>query len=561
MHNGRGFSPVDKKKVLVIGGGFGGVFAAKELARRGGDKFDIELINNNNYFVFQPLLPEVAAATIHSSDAVVPLRLLLRGIQIRQADIMGIDFAEKTVTVVQGFRRVPVDLPYDELVIALGMSVDLNRFPGLPEHALTMKNLADAHRLRTHVISCLEMADVATEPELKRELLTFVVVGAGFTGVETVAEVNDLIQRALKYYTNVKPEEIRVYLIEYADRILPTFPADLAEYATQRLRMHGIEVKTGIGTKSATSTGVELADGSIIPTRTIVATIGKGPHRLVGSLNPDMQWGRVKTDRFMRVAEHDGVWAAGDAALIPLVEQPSDDPLDYAPQTAQFAVREGRQLADNLIAKVEATELKPFAYTSKGSLASLGMSKAVAEVYGIKLSGTLAWLLWRGFYLSFLPGFTTKVRVLVNWILNVFVPPNIVLVQSSMPGTRYIHYRKGDKVLEPGMLIDGFYTVVKGTLKLTIDNPDTGEHFEKVFGPGEHFGERVLLKSSLRTGLVVALEDSTVLWISQKDFIRLARAFPFMETYFKDYIEKTFGPDMAFAPGSAERSHELEPTH
>src|SRR6478736_6031263 len=561
MSQRQGFSPVEKKKVLVIGGGFGGVFAAKELARRGGDKFDIELINNNNYFVFQQILPEVAAATIHSSDAVAPLRLLLRHTQIRQADVMGIDFDKKTVTVVQGFRRVPVDLPYDELIIALGMSVDLNRFPGLPEHALTMKNLADAHRLRTHVISCLEMADVATEPELKRELLTFVVVGAGFTGVETVAEVNDLIHRALKYYPNVKPEEIRVYLIEYADRILPTFPADLAEYATQRLRMHGIEVKTGIGTKSATSTGVELADGSIIPTRTIVATIGNAPHRLVESLNLDMQWGRVKTDRFMRVAEHDGVWAAGDAALIPLVEQPSDDPLDYAPQTAQFAVRERRQLADNLIAKVEATELKPFAYTSKGSLASLGMSKAVAEVYGIKLSGTLAWLLWRGFYLSFLPGFAAKFRVGVTWLLNSVMPPNIVQIQSTQPATRYIHYRKGDKVFEPGMLIDGFYTVVKGSLKLTIDNPETGEHFEKVFGSGEHFGERVLVKSALRTGLVVALEDSTVLWISQKDFMRLARAFPFMETYFKDYIEKTFGPDMVFAPGSAERSHELEPTH
>jgi len=474
---------------------------------------------------------------------------------------MGIDFAEKTVTVVQGFRRVPVDLPYDELVIALGMSVDLNRFPGLPEHALTMKNLADAHHLRTHVISCLEMADVATEPELKRELLTFVVVGAGFTGVETVAEVNDLIQRALKYYTNIKPEEIRVYLIEYADRILPTFPADLAEYATRRLEMHGIEVTTGIGTKSATSTAVELTDGSVIPTRTIVATIGNGPHRLVESLDLAMQWGRVKTDRFMRVAGHDGIWAVGDAALIPLVEQPAGNPLHYAPQTAQFAVREGRQLADNLIAKAEAKELKPFVYTSKGSLASLGMSKAVAEVYGIKLSGTLAWLLWRGFYLSFLPGFATKVRVLVNWILNAFVPPNIVLVQSSMPGTRYIHYRKGDKVLEPGMLIDGFYTVVKGSLKLTIDNPEAGEHFERVFGPGEHFGERVLLKSSLRTGLVVALEDSVALWISQRDFTRLARAFPFLETYFKDYIEKTYGPEMVFAPGSAERSHELEPTN
>jgi len=134
-------------------------------------------------------------------------------------------------------------------------------------------------------------------------------------------------------------------------------------------------------------------------------------------------------------------------------------------------------------------------------------------------------------------------------------------VQSSMPGTRYIHYRKGDKVLEPGMLIDGFYTVVKGSLKLTIDNPEAGEHFERVFGPGEHFGERVLLKSSLRTGLVVALEDSVALWISQRDFTRLARAFPFLETYFKDYIEKTYGSEMVFAPGSAERSHELEPTN
>ncbi len=553
--------PVEKKKVLMIGGGFGGVFAAKELARKGRDEFDIELINNNNYFVFQPLLPEVAAASIHSSDAVAPLRLLLRRVQIRQAEVMGIDFDRKVVIVVQGFRRLPVELPYDELVIALGMSVDLKRFPGLPEHALTMKNLSDAHRLRTHVIGCLEMADVASDAEIKRQLLTFVVVGAGFSGVETVAEVNELIRRALKYYPHITQDEIRVFLIEYADRILPTFPADLAEYATQRLKIHGIDVMTGIGTKAATSTAVELADGSIIPTRTIVATIGNGPNPLVEALGLDMHWARIKTDRFMRVPGRDGVWAVGDAADIPLVDEPGEDPAHYAPQTAQFAVREGRQLAQNLIAKRQGKELKPFAYESKGSLASLGMSKAVAEVYGIKLSGTLAWLLWRGFYLSFLPGFATKLRVLVNWVLNLFVPPNIVLVDSSQPGTRYIHYRKGDKVLEPGMVIDGFYTVVKGSLKLTIDNPETGEHFEKIFGSGDYFGERVLLKSALRTGLVVALEDSVVLWIPQQDFTRLARAFPVLDSYFKDYIERTFGgADKSFAPGSTNHKAELERT-
>jgi NADH dehydrogenase len=406
------------------------------------------------------------------------------------------------------------------------------------------------------------MADVATDLELKQQLLTFVVIGAGFSGVETVAEVNELIHRALRYYPNIKHEEIKVHLVEYAPRILPTFPADLADYATKQLRKRGVEVMTGVGTKAATATAVELGDGSLIPTRTIVATIGNGPHPLVESLGLDMQWGRIKTDRFMRVAGKDHVWAVGDAALIPLRDDPGEDPLGYAPQTAQFGVREGRQLASNLVAMADGHELKPFAYESKGSLASLGMSKAVADVYGVKFSGFLAWLLWRGFYLSFLPGFASKVRVLMNWVLNAIVPPNIVQVQSSLPGTRYIHYRKGDVVLEPGMLIDGFYTVVKGELKLTIDNPEAGEHFEKVFGPGEHFGERVLLKSQLRTGLVVALEDSVVLWISQRDFTRLARAFPFLETYFKDYIEKTFGgPDQVFAPGSAERPAQLEQLH
>jgi NADH:ubiquinone reductase (H+-translocating) len=547
-----------KKRVLVLGGGFGGVFAAKALERQGRGKLDVELINANNYFVFQPLLPEVAAASIHSSDAVVPLRQLLRRLQVRQAEIMGIDFAKKTV-IVQGARLTPIELPYDELVLALGTGVDLKRFPGLSEHALTMKTLADAHRLRTHVIGCLESADVTREADVKEQLLSFVVVGAGFSGVETVAEVRELVRRALKYYPNIKPEEIRFYLVEYADRILPTFPADLAAYATQRLIKNGIEVLTGIGTKSATGSAVVLTDGRVIPTSTVVATIGNGPHPLVSALGLDMKWARIKTDRYMRVPGLDGVWALGDAALIPLIDDPKEDPAHYATQTAQFAVREGRQLASNIIAKIDGKDLKPFAYTSKGSLASLGMSKAVADVYGIKLSGTIAWLLWRGFYLSFLPGLASKLRVGVTWLLNSVMPPNIVQIQVPPSATRYIHYRKGDTVFEPGMLIDGFYTVIKGNFELTIDNPETSEHFEKHFGPGEHFGERVLLKSALRTGRVVALDDGLLLFIAQKDFTRFARAFPFLDNYFKDYIHQTFGgTDKAFAPGSVNHEHELE---
>ena len=540
-----------KKKVLVLGGGFGGVFAAKSLEKLGRGEVDVELVNNNNYFVFQPLLPEVASSSINSADAVVPLRQLLSNVQVRQAQVMGIDFAKKTVVVMQGARLTPVELKYDELVLALGTAVDLSRIPGMSDHALTMKDLTDAHMLRTHVIGCLETADVTAEPEVKQQLLSFVVVGAGFSGVETVAEVRELIRRALPYYHNISPDEVRMHLIEYAKRILPTFPADLAEYATTQLRSQGIEVLTGVGTKSATSTGVDLTDGRKINSSTIVATIGNGPHPLVQMLGLDLHWARIKTDRFMRVPGREHVWALGDAALIPLVDNPQEDPADYATQTAQFAVREGDQLAANIMATLNGKEMTPFAYTSKGSLASLGMSKAVADVYGFKLSGMFAWLLWRGFYLSFLPGFAAKFRVGVNWLLNSVMPPNIVQLRMPPPATRYIHFWKGDKVFEPGMLIDGFYTVINGAFKLTIDNPETSEHFEKVFGAGEHFGERVLVKSELRTGLVEALEDGLILFIAQKDFTRFATAFPFLDQYFKDYIEKTFGgPGKAFAPGS-----------
>jgi NADH dehydrogenase len=549
---------MEKKKVLVLGGGFGGVFAAKTLEKLGRGRLEVELINNNNYFVFQPLLAEVAASSINAADAVVPLRQLLTKVQVRQAQVMGIDFAKKTVVVMQGARLTPVELKYDELVIALGTGVDLSRVPGMSDHALTMKDLTDAHVLRTHVIGCLETADVTTETLVKDQLLTFVVVGAGFSGVETVAEMRELIRRALPYYHNIKPNEIRMYLIEYAPRILPTFPADLAEYATKQLRKQGIEVLTGIGTKSATSTGVELTNDRIINTSTIVATIGNGPHPLVETLGLNMHWARIMTDRYMRVPGHEHVWALGDAALIPLNDNPQEDPADYATQTAQFAVREGYQIAKNVMAKLDGKELKPFAYTSKGSLASLGMSKAVADVYGWKLSGVFAWLLWRGFYLSFLPGFAAKFRVGLNWIINSIMPANIVQLRMPSPATRYIHYWKGDKVFEPGMLIDGFYTVINGAFKLTIDNPETGEHFEKVFGPGEHFGERVLVKSELRTGLVEALEDGLLLFTAQKDFTRFARAFPFLDKYFKDYIKKTFGgTDKAFAPGSTNQPHIL----
>ncbi len=299
--------PVEKKKVLVIGGGFGGVFAAKALERQGRGKLEVELVNANNYFVFQPLLPEVAASSIHSADAVVPLRQLLRRLQVRQAEVMGIDFAKKTVTVVQGTRRIPVDLAYDELVIALGTGVDLNRFPGLPEHALTMKDLADAHRLRTHVIGCLETADVTEDAGGEAAASDF--RGRGRRLLRRRDRGGDARAGPPRAEILSEHQARRDPLLPRSNMPTassPPFPPTSPNTPRGACKFTASRCLTGVGTKSATGTAVELTDGRIIPTSTIVATIGNGPHRLVESLGLDMHWGRIKTDRFMRVPGRDG---------------------------------------------------------------------------------------------------------------------------------------------------------------------------------------------------------------------------------------------------------------
>ncbi len=526
----------NKNRIVIIGGGFGGIFAAKKLSQYKKLSLDIELINKDNYFVFQPLLPEVAAGGITASDAVAPIRQLIDKIQFHQSEVIDINFDKKYVTVVQGTRRLPINVEYDHLVLAVGQSVDLTRFPGVSEHGLTIKNMADAFRLRNHVIECLENADVTKLPGVKKQLLTFVVAGAGFSGVETVGEIKEMIDRTLKYYRNISPKEINVYLIEFSDRILNEVSPELSKYAKKRLIKQGIEVLTGVGTRSATGQMIELTNGDQIETRTLVATIGNGPNKLVSQLPLQLKWGKIKVDQTMRVQGLDNVWALGDAALIPLNDKLGDDRKNYAPPTAQFAVREGTQLAQNIISEIEGEPLKPFTYKSKGALASLGTSKAIAEVYGMKLTGVLAWLLWRGFYLSFLPGMATRIRVLINWTLNAIVPRNTVQTQGKLDySTKYKRYNKGDHVFEPGMLADGFYIVLEGAFEMGIIDPETGEKATTKITQGGHFGERALLGNGFRRSYVNALEESRVLWLPKEDFERLSENFPLMSEYMSKY--------------------------
>ena len=526
-------------RVLILGGGFAGLYAARNLQRLMGKKAAIEVVNRENYFVFQPLLPEVAGGAISAVNAVSPLRFLTREIFIRKAEVDSINPEAQTVTVFQGVQRRPTVLEYDHLIIALGSGSDLSRTIGLSEHAFTMKTLSDARRLRAHVIERLEHADITRLPEVKKGALTFTVIGGGFSGIETVGEIKELIDRSLRYYPNINASEIRVVVLEFADRILNEMPESLAAYAQNKLNQRGIEVQLGVGVAEATGTQLVTTTGEVIDTRTIVATIGNTPAPVVAKMPLTLEQGRILVRRDFRADGFENIWAIGDCALIPMTETASDRE-DFAPPTAQFAVREAKHLAQNVVAALQNQNLKTFHYSSKGSLASLGAGRGVAEVYGIKLTGRLAWLLWRVYYISFLPGMQTRISVLWNWLMDGFSPRSVVQINSEKPqDARYVLYRAGDRIYENGARSDGFYTIASGSVEITGIDPKTGEETSRVLIAGDHFGERLLIGATRRIATAVAIEDTKVLVLTRDEFLKLAEGLPFFRAYFETHLQNS----------------------
>ncbi|WP_170386240.1 FAD-dependent oxidoreductase [Ruegeria atlantica] len=530
-------------RIVILGGGFAGLFAAKSLVKHLGKSAEIELISDQNFFVFQPLLPEVAAGSITAAHAISSLRGLLKHVKTRKARVHSIDFEAKTVTVFQGVQRRPTQVAFDQLVIALGQSTDLSRTPGLSDHALAMKTLADASRLRAHVIEKLEHADITQLPEVKQEALTFCVIGGGFSGVETVGEIKELVDRSLKYYPSIDPSEVRVILLEYADNILSELPPRLRQYAAQKLAARGIEVHTSTGVASATGTAIVTTNNDVIGTRTVIATIGNAPSGVVRGMNVRCERGKIVVDRSLAVAGVPDVWALGDCALVPLVEDASA-PNEFAPPTAQFAVREARTVAENIRRKLSGQKPRLFSYKSKGAMASLGGKRGVAEVMGLTLTGFPAWLLWRGFYLSFLPGASAKLKVLLNWVLDGLMPRSIVQdVKPENSHTQIAHYRAGDRIFEAGNWADGFYTIISGRVEVRMKDSNTGELTTREIAAGGHFGERLILGESRRAGTVRALDATEVLVMDRQEFLRLASAFPAFQNYFQAYFKDTYGID------------------
>lgn len=412
-------------RVVIVGGGFGGVYAAlrlQSLLRRRRD-VDVTLVNRDNYFLFTPMLPQAATSSIDTRHMVSTIRRICPRIRFFAAEVEDIDLDGKTVvlTHAHGHRHV---LEYDHLLIALGGVTNFFGLPGLAENALTVKTLGDAIRLRNHALDMLEQAELEDDIDLRRRLLTFVIAGAGFAGIETAAELDIFLRHAAVMYRNVRPADIKTIVLDAQERVLPELSESLGNFTKRTLEARGVEFRLGTRVRSADATGVDLADGSRIETSTFVWAGGVSPGPMTARLRCANRRGRIPTDPNLAVSGCSGVWALGDCAEV----YPPHGDKPYPP-TAQHALREGIHAANNIVAAIDGRPLRPFAYTTIGQMANLGERRGVAMVGGLKVSGFPAWWLWRTYYLGRLPTLERKLRVAIDWTIDLLFSRDTVKLE------------------------------------------------------------------------------------------------------------------------------------
>src|SRR5262252_3482927 len=413
-----------KKRVLILGGGFAGAYTALHLEKRLHNVPDVEiaLVAKENFVLFTPMLHEVAGGDVEVTAIVQPLRKMLRRTRVMIADVETIDLVKRQVRIRHSGLERSYDLPYDQLVLALGAVTNFYRTPGLAEHALTMKTLGDAILIRNLAIDALGFADNISDDAERKMALTMVVAGAGFAGVETAGAVNDLLREAMKFYPNLKESMLRMVVVDPGDHILPELGISCGRYAQERLGKRGVEIRLKTKVTGYNGEEVVLDDGTKIPTRMLIWTAGITPPPLLASLPCAIQRGRVVANDCLQVPDWPGVWALGDCALVP-------DPLNpgkFYPPTAQHAIRQAATLASNIVSSMRGQSPQPFKFKIIGLLATIGRRHGVAEIFGWQFSGIIAWCMWRAIYLSKLPGLQKKVRVALDWTLDVIFSKDLV---------------------------------------------------------------------------------------------------------------------------------------
>jgi NADH:ubiquinone reductase (H+-translocating) len=446
-----------------------------------------------------------------------PLRLCCRGSSIFMGSVEDIDLEEKTVSFLPGPFTSPATLKFEQLVLAIGSVVDVSRVPGMPEHGYLMKTVGDAIRLRSDVLERLEAASIMTEESLRRKLLTFVIVGGGYSGVETAGQIWDLLRDVQRFYPRINPKEFRLVLVHSGAYLLPQIGEELGKYCHEELRSRGIEVRLNTRVTAITAERAILNTGDIVETNTVVTTVGNATNpvikKLIERYHLPNDRGRLITEPTMQVQGHKNLWSAGDCAAVPQADG------SVSPATAQFAMRQGTLLGKNILAARNGQDLEVFRFKTLGEMASLGHRNAVGKVLGFKVSGFLGWLMWRATYLYKLPGLEQKAKVFIEWTLELLFPRDISLLNVKMTEViGRVHLEKGDPIYYVGDAAFSFYLVEKGNVQV-----DDRSGSVRAIGPGEHFGERELLQNTKRQFDAIALEPTTLIALDKTTFEALTK--------------------------------------
>ena len=413
--------PHTESLIVIVGGGFAGTTLARALDARRLHGLQITLISDESYTTFHPMLPEAVGASVFPEQVVAPVREMLdlkRGDRFIMGRVVAVDTSAHTLRcdTLAGER----ELRYDHLVLAFGNRARLDLLPGMALHALPLKTVGDALHIRNVVLRRLARIELEDDAALRREMGHFVIIGGGFSGVEVAGELVDCLAGIRRFYPRVARDELQVSLLHEQDRLLPEMSPALADAALRSLRRRGVDVQLGVRARAIHERGVALDDGRALAAQTVISTIGTRPNSLAAELGLPTQHGRIAVEPDLAVAGHRGVWALGDCAAVPNAwdDRPS-------PATAQFAVRQARHLAANLLAACRGEPTRAFSARPRGTMAALGRRNGVAELFGIGMSGLPAWLLWRAFYLSQMPTLRRKLRIWIEWTWGMFFPADI----------------------------------------------------------------------------------------------------------------------------------------
>ncbi|HEU0204594.1 MAG TPA: NAD(P)/FAD-dependent oxidoreductase [Burkholderiaceae bacterium] len=406
------------RTIVIIGGGFAGTTLARELDGRLPPGYHLLLISEESYTTFNPMLPEAVGASIFPEQVVAPIRQMLRHGRFIMGRVSAIDRAAKTLQCAT--LAGDITIAYEHLVLAFGNRARLDLIPGLAENALPLKTVGDAMHIRNMVLRRVAQIELEDDAQARRRLGHFVVIGGGFSGVEVAGELIDCLHSIRRYYPRVRAEEVKVTVLQDQPRLLLELSERLGLAAQRSLAARGVDVRTGARATAVDRNSVTLADGQVLQAATVICTIGTRPNALVESLGVPTERGRVVVNGDLSIRGAPGLWAIGDCALVP---NAYDNKL--APPTAQFAVREARCLAGNLLAVLSEKPTQAFNYRARGQMAAIGHLKGVADIFGVPLWGLPAWLLWRAYYLLQMPTLGRKVRIFVEWTWGMFFPTDI----------------------------------------------------------------------------------------------------------------------------------------